>query len=195
MNKTLFTLVAVIVVITAGVGGYYLQVTTDTGSRPAAPAEEAVTHETVIGLDRPDFELPAMDGELRAISEWDGDVLAINFWATWCQPCKDEIPEFAELQSRFRDQGVTFVGVAIDHRAAVSEFAEQYGINYPVLIGEQAAIDAAKSYGNHIGALPYTAFVDRNGTIVHVHRGRLPYEQAEAILHDMVGGPVTAWAD
>lgn len=184
MNKFAFSLLAVIVTAGAGVAGYYLQ---QTGGR--APASESQArgpdHQAVIGQQRPLFELPNLAGEVRSISHWNGDTLVINFWATWCKPCKDEIPEFVELQEKYAEQDVTFVGVAIDQRQPVSDFAERYGMNYPVLVGEQAAIDAAKAYGNQLGALPYTAFVNRSGRIMHVHRGRLPKAEAERILRDL----------
>lgn len=186
MKKYLWFILALLVMLSSAIGGYYLQLII---SPPASPdhTTEAPTHETVIGEPRPDFALPDPAGDMRTISDWDGDILAINFWATWCAPCKDEIPEFVELQKKYRDQGVTFVGVAIDSNAAVTEFIDRYGMNYPVLIGEQAAIDAAEAYGNRIGALPYTAFVDRSGRISHVHRGRLPKPEAEAILQHLAG--------
>ncbi len=191
MNNLLLTLLAVIITAGAAVGGYWLQQAGDGMDSDPVPASKSATagpdHESIIGQRRPAFSLPGMAGEQHAISEWDGDILAINFWATWCQPCKEEVPEFVELQEKYRDRGVTFIGVAIDEKAPVSKFMARYDMNYPVLIGEQAAIDAARAYGNRIGALPYTAFVDRDGKVVHVHRGRLPLEEADSILSELVG--------
>lgn len=185
MNKFLFSFLALLVITGAGVAGYYVQ-TLSTESAVRLPDHgEGPSHETVIGSKRPVFRLPNIDGEMQSISHWDGDILAINFWATWCQPCKDEIPEFVELQAKYRDQDVTFVGVAVDQPEPVSDFVDRYRMNYPVLIGEQAAIDASRAYGNRIGALPYTAFVNRAGRIVHVHRGRLPMTKAEQILRNL----------
>lgn len=186
MNKLLFSLLALAVVVGAGAGGYYLQIATM--SAPGSATQEAdgePSHKTIIGSERPDFTLPGPHGEQHAISDWDGDILAINFWATWCKPCEEEIPEFIDLQQKYRDQGVTFVGVAIDRSAAVADFVERYQMNYPVLVGEQSAMKVAKTYGNQIGALPYTAFVNRAGRITHVHRGRLPKPEADAILADL----------
>lgn len=197
MNKLFLIVLAVIIVAGAGMAGYWLQRSGEQmdHERPADSLKDdsfAPSHETIVGSTRPAFELPGITGEQHSISDWDGDILAINFWATWCQPCKDEIPEFVELQSKYRDQGVTFVGVAIDQVAAVSDFVDRYDVNYPVLVGEQAAIEASRAYGNQIGALPYTAFVDRKGTIVHVHRGRLPLEQAEALLQELTSAPAAS---
>lgn len=186
MNKLVFILLALVVMLGAAAAGYYLQVTTAPTPTTADNNDSSgPTHETIVGERRPAFSLPGPDGDMHSISHWDGDILAINFWATWCTPCKEEIPEFVELQNKYRDRGVTFIGVAIDRTAAVTDFVERYGMNYPVLIGEQAAVDAAKAYGNQIGALPYTTFVNRSGRITHVHRGRLPKAEAEAILQDL----------
>ena len=184
MNKFLFAILAAATLIGAGAGGYFLQkATTQTSARNDNDGSGTVpTHETIIGSERPAFALPGPKGGQQAISQWDGDVLAINFWATWCKPCKEEIPEFVELQQKYRHQNVTFIGVAIDRAAAVNDFVERYDMNYPVLIGEQAAMRATRAYGNDIGALPYTAFVNRDGRITHVHRGRLPKADADAIL-------------
>lgn len=186
MNKLLFAMLVVAVLLAAGAGGYYLQKVTGQQSGAAdmadTSAETAPDHKTIIGSERPAFALPDPQGQQQTISQWDGDVLAINFWATWCKPCKEEIPEFVELQQKYRDQDVTFIGVAIDGVSAVNDFVARYDMNYPVLVGGQAAMRAAKAYGNDIGALPYTAFVDRDGRITHVHRGRLPKAEADAIL-------------
>lgn len=190
--KTVLLLLAALVVAAAGFAGYYIQTAlNDPASAPQIPATKSPPdHNSIVGEPRPVFELPDTTGELRSVSEWDGRILVLNFWATWCTPCKEEIPEFVELQEKYRDAGVTFMGVALDQREPVRAFMERYDVNYPVLIGEQAAIAAAKDYGNHIGALPYTVFIDRAGRVTHVHWGRLPFEEAEALLRDLL--PETA---
>jgi peroxiredoxin len=179
MNRILLVIVATIVLLGAGAGGYWLQHARQ--QAPVALPTEADTR-SMVGQPRPGFALPDLEGEVRDISDWDGNILAVNFWATWCAPCKEEIPEFIELQDRYRDDGVVFIGVALDNIEAVTDFVERYGMNYPVLIGEQAVIDAARAYGNNIGALPYTAFVNREGRIVHTHYGLIKRADAEQLL-------------
>ena len=113
----------------------------------------------IIGKSRPDMVMKDLEGEVRNINEWDGKVILVNFWATWCPPCLREIPLLIELQETYSAQGFQVIGIAIDDVDAVNDFADDMGINYPVLPGETEAIDLARQYGNRIDGLPYTAFV------------------------------------
>lgn len=112
-------------------------------------------------------------GGRRAVGDWRGQVLVVNFWATWCAPCRDEIPEFVRLQDEFRARGVQFIGIAVDQRDAVERFVREFGINYPVLVGSLDAMEVAKAAGNRVGALPFTAIVGRDGQLAKVHLGKL----------------------
>jgi thiol-disulfide isomerase/thioredoxin len=137
---------------------------------------------SLIGRPRPDFTLPDLKGVVREPSSWDGRVIVMNFWATWCEPCRREIPALVDLQGRYGAKGVQVVGIAIDDRKAVERFFGDVGISvsYPVLAGgEVAGIEVAKSYGNAFGVLPYTVIVDRAGKIVFVQLGELTLAQAE----------------
>jgi thiol-disulfide isomerase/thioredoxin len=109
-------------------------------------------------------------------------VLVVNFWATWCPPCRREIPTFIELQQEYSARGLQFVGLAMDEAGRVRDFATTLGINYPLLVGEQAVVDAARAYGNEAGLLPYSAVVDREGKIVFTWAGELTREQAEEVI-------------
>lgn len=145
------------------------------------------TQDGVDGTRRPAFSLPSLAGERRAISEWDGQVIVVNFWATWCKPCREEIPRFVELQERFADQGVQFVGLAVERRREpAAEFAEDYGVNYPILYGMDRVIDVQARYGNKAGTLPYTVVIDRDGFIRHVFRKRVEEGELAPILTNMV---------
>lgn len=135
---------------------------------------------------RPEFLLPDLQGRLHNIGEWDGKVIAVNFWATWCPPCRKEIPSFISLQEQYGSQGVQFIGIAIDEKDSVNDYVDSFGINYPILLGEQKAINAAKDYGDRFGALPYTAIVNRRGEIVFVHRGELSRTLAEETIKSIL---------
>lgn len=129
--------------------------------------------QTAVGDERSDFSLPDHDGETHQLSEWDGNVVVMNFWATWCPPCRDEIPAFIDLQMSLGEQGLQFVGIALETADKVKPFAEEVGINYPSLVGEAEVIRIAKQYGNDIGGLPYTVVIDRQGIVQYLHQGAI----------------------
>jgi thiol-disulfide isomerase/thioredoxin len=112
----------------------------------------------------PDFTLDALDGTSMRLSDLRGKAVLLNFWATWCSPCKIEMPWFVELQKQYGPQGLQIVGVAMDDsgKDEIAKFAKDMGVNYPVLIGKEAVGDA---YGG-VPALPETFFIGRDGKIV-----------------------------
>jgi thiol:disulfide interchange protein DsbD len=110
-------------------------------------------------------QLPDLDNKIQAIEQWRGNVVVVNFWATWCAPCRDEIPVFMRLQQKYRDRGLQFVGIAIDQPDKVRPYAAELGMNFPILIGGAEAIELARKLGNRAGVLPYTVVVDRQGRV------------------------------
>ncbi len=142
--------------------------------------------EAMMQQKNPEFTLPDIDGKSHNIRDWQGNVIVLNFWATWCPPCRKETPMFVELQEKWGPKGLQFVGVAIDEINKVKEFMDTYGVNYPMLIGVDDAIEIAKTYGNRFGALPYTVIIDRNGNIAHVQRGELERDVAEKTIKSLL---------
>jgi thiol-disulfide isomerase/thioredoxin len=132
--------------------------------------------------ERPAFTLPDTSGQARRVQEWDGKVLVINFWATWCPPCREEIPEFVALQRKYAMRGLQFVGIAIDEPEAVLPFMKAAGVNYPVLLGQFTGIDLSRKYGNRWGALPFTAVIDRERHIVSVNGGSITRREIEQTI-------------
>lgn len=132
---------------------------------------------------RPDFHLKDPDGKTHSIAEWDGKPLLVNFWATWCAPCRREIPLLNTLLARAdRPADLAIVGVAVDFPDDVRAFMKKVGMNYPVLIGEQDGLDAAAAFGVQQMAFPFTAFIDRRGRVLSVHLGELHERDALATL-------------
>ena len=144
----------------------------DAGATSANAATEVAAEETQ-GNQRIDFTLPDLSGEERQFSEWDGDLIVLNFWATWCPPCKKEMPLFQDTFDANREDGFTIVAVAVDEQTATQHFVDDFGIEFPVLIGQDDAVAIGREYGNRIGALPYTVLIDRDGTILDTHRGEV----------------------
>ena len=107
----------------------------------------------------PDFSLSDLDGKIVSIRTWSGRPLIINFWATWCAPCRREIPLLETLHADGPRQGPTVIGIAVDHRESVAAYAKELKINYPLLVGEQDALDAAGAFGVVSPVFPFTAAV------------------------------------
>jgi len=138
--------------------------------------------DSMVNKEIPDFTLPDLNGVKHNIHEWDGHVIVLNFWATWCPPCRKETPMFVEMQEELGAKGLQFVGVAIDDKNKVKDFMDTYGVTYPMLIGVDDAIEVAKAYGNRFGALPYTVIIDRKGRITYIQRGELERAAAEKAI-------------
>jgi thiol-disulfide isomerase/thioredoxin len=134
----------------------------------------------------PDFTLPDVSGQPHAISEWQGKLRVINFWATWCGPCLKEIPEFIELQNRYADKGLQFIGIALDSPEAVATYLNSININYPILVGDMPAISIAHELGNHIDAVPFTVIVNQQGQIIHQHAGEFSKEQLLEVIKPLL---------
>lgn len=131
------------------------------------------------------LKLPDAAGVSQPLSQWRGNVMVINFWATWCAPCREEMPDFDALQRQHHAKGVKFIGIAIDNARNVSDFTLKTPVSYPLLIGEGAAHSLARQLGNRSGALPYTLILDREGKIARTHLGRLPRATLEAKLREL----------
>lgn len=132
---------------------------------------------------RPEFSLADTSGVLRSITEWDGKAMVVNFWATWCAPCRREMPLLKALQTEYGDEDVQIIGVAVDLREDVLSYLDQAPVNYPIMIGDQDAIDAAEGFGVEFMAMPFTAFTDHNGNVLHVQIGEVHRPQAELIFN------------
>jgi thiol-disulfide isomerase/thioredoxin len=140
----------------------------------------------LISQPRPDFAMPDLAGTQRNIKEWDGKVLAVNFWATWCEPCKQEIADFNILQKQYGSKGFQFIGVALDDQEAVQTYLKTSAIVYPVLIGEDEAANVATHYGDDEGVVPYTAFVDRKGRIAYIQYGAMSQALAREVIESLL---------
>jgi len=170
IKTTNFVLLIVLIIISLiTLTGYFWQ-----QNRSQFPEE--LTH-------LPEFTLLDVEGNTRNHSEWEGKVLVINFWATWCPPCIREIPIFVKLQEQYAARDLQFLGIAInDSRQAVQDFIKEQGINYPILSGENA-IYLAQSLGNDNAGLPFTVIIDRQNRIVSRHLGDMNQQETnDAIL-------------
>jgi len=125
---------------------------------------------------------PDLEQRPQAIKQWRGKVLVVNFWATWCGPCREEIPDLIRLHERFGKEPVAIIGLAIDQPDAVRGFVKEFGINYPMLVGGFSALDLARAAGNPYAVLPFTVIIDRQGKIAQAHVGRIPAERLDELI-------------
>jgi thiol-disulfide isomerase/thioredoxin len=121
-------------------------------------------------------------GKPRRLSEWQGQVLVCNFWATWCAPCREEIPMLMSEREKYRESGLEIVGIAIDNAAKVGEFTVSLKITYPILLAEANGVDLMRKLGNGSGGLPYTVIADRQGALIHRKLGTMKQAELDGIL-------------
>jgi thiol-disulfide isomerase/thioredoxin len=129
----------------------------------------------------PDLKLPDLRGQQKSLRDFLGHPLIINFWATWCAPCRREIPLLQQLRRAYQGDGLTVVGIAVDFRSAVADYVRRQAIDYPLLIGEDSGLAAAEQFGMQT-VLPFSVFADAQGRIVALKIGELHRDEADYIL-------------
>lgn len=167
-------LLLLIAVLFAGIGAYV-------GVKrfqPAAPADTAVG--ALMQLSLADSR-----GQQRKMMEWQGKTLLVNFWATWCPPCVDEMPELEQLQADKGAKGLQIVGIGIDSPTNIREFAQKHKITYPLLIGGLQGTELSRTFGNEAGGLPFTVLIGSDGQVKQTYMGRLNLEKVRADLDSL----------
>ena len=117
--------------------------------------------------------LPDAAGQVQRLDQWQGKILVVNFWATWCAPCVKEMPELAALQTELAPKQIQILGVGIDSAANISEFASKYKITYPLIVAGMGGAKLTRAFGNQAGGLPYTVIIGRKGEIHKTYIGQL----------------------
>jgi thiol-disulfide isomerase/thioredoxin len=125
---------------------------------------------------------PDLSGRPRRLLEWQGRILLCNFWATWCAPCREEMPMLARIREKYASKSVEFVGIGVDSADKMREFVKEHPVSYPILVASAAAIDLMRSLGNVGGALPFTVVLDRAGTVGYRKLGTLSQAELEGVL-------------
>jgi peroxiredoxin len=147
-------------------------------SRSLSPEEAQAAADAIFALSLPDLE-----GHQRALSEWRGKVLVVNYWASWCRPCVEEMPIFSRLNSHYAAWGVQFVGIGLDEAEKMQAFVETTPVSYPLLVaGTGSTIPALQVKG-----LPYTVVIDRAGRLDFTRLGRLDEAALEPVLRRLIG--------
>lgn len=128
------------------------------------------------------LSLPDLAGKLQSLAQWSDRILLVNFWATWCEPCREEIPALIKIQSAFSEKGLQIVGISVDSVDKVVDFSLKFGINYPLLIAGYEVIELLRNLGNKAGSLPYTVILGRNGNMITSHLGGLTETELEKLV-------------
>lgn len=126
--------------------------------------------------------LEDLSGKPQAFSQWQGKALLVNFWATWCAPCVQEMPELSALADEENGKRFNVIGVGIDSTKAMSEFAAKHNIKYPLLVGGMGGTDIAREFGNANGGLPFTVLIGADGQVRKTYLGKLKFDELKADL-------------
>jgi len=147
-----------------------------------APATETVADATGFTPAYPAFSLPDIDGVEHALAEWDGKHRLLNFWATWCAPCRREIPLLKAFQDEHGADGFQIIGIAVDFPEEVARYAESAEFNYPVLVGQEDAMAIAETSGVDFIGMPFTMIVASDGELLNSHMGEIHEADLEHIV-------------
>lgn len=165
-----------VVAVLAASAGYFVAGSLGTSKAPVSAPVSMPEVGDLLGKKRPDFTHQGIDGAAFSASDFDGRVWLINFWATWCKPCVDEMPMLSELRSKEQGTGLEVVGIALDDADRARKFAKELSIAYPILVGKADVVLTGRRYGNSTGLLPFSVLIDADGIIRWTHLGTLEKE-------------------
>jgi thiol-disulfide isomerase/thioredoxin len=182
-SRTGLIILFVVIALLAALSGFYLYHSVATSS----PDEMAVRE-----LRR--LALPDSAGRPHSLSQWTGTAVVVNFWATWCAPCREEMPILSKINQEYAGKGLQIVGIAVDSAANVRKFEDETKIGYPLVVGGIDIIDLARKLGNKAGALPYTVVLDLDGRIAGQHLGAISEAQLLRLVQNALPAVKTAAA-
>ena len=180
--KTKHQLAVGVVALIALAGGFWLAQWLNRPELPE-PSQAAAMPKNMV-----EFTLSDLEGKPRNINEWLGKIIVLNFWATWCPPCREEIPLFISMQDKYGARGLQIIGVAIDKTEDVKSYQDSTFINYPLLVGQEEVMVLMKQYGNRIASLPYSVVMDRQGRVLGRKVGAYQRAELEALLDGLLPG-------
>ena len=168
----LWLIVAAIIAVALGAGVRLASTPRIVGPKPAANAYPRLLAVT----------LPDSQGELQPLAQWKGKVLVINFWASWCPPCREEMPALSRLQIKHAANGIQIIGIALDNAANVVQYAKWHPTSYPLLVGDSTTTELNRAMGNSQMALPYTVVYDAAGTARMTRLGLFSEDELDSVL-------------
>ena len=181
MKRGLQTALIVVVALVAGAGGYLAN---RSGQLSTTIQARDIPLEAVNALLA--LSLPDTEGQPQALEQWRGKIIVANFWATWCPPCRKEIPDFAAASQTLSGEPVQFIGLSIDSLDKVRAFKDEFTVPYPLLIAGPEVLALAAGFGNDARALPFTLIIDRDGKVRHIKLGTLKREELEGKIRALL---------
>lgn len=122
-------------------------------------------------------EIPDAGGKTGSLSQWKGKPLVVNFWATWCAPCVEEMPELNALQAEIAAKNIQVIGIGVDSADNIAKFAEKYKISYPLYVAGSSATALLRQFGNQSGGLPFTVLIGRDGQVKKMYLGSIKFDE------------------
>lgn len=176
-----------VVVIALAAGFLAFSFSAKRHAEPPPASESTAPKPTEVPQRLPEIWLPDLTGQKQPLSKWTGQPLLINFWATWCEPCRREIPLLKALRAKHAAQKLEIIGIAMDFHDPVAEYVKTAQLNYPILLADQDGM-VAQQFGVGMG-LPFTVFADTTGHIIAVKTGELHEKEAEELLMRTLKAP------
>jgi len=177
MNRNFVVVLLLAGLIAAGIAVYVFQ-----NQQQEIEVQPLAEVPTPVVVERLDFSLPDLDGNVRKLSDWDGKARLVNFWATWCAPCRREIPLLKRTQETHAGNNLQIIGIAVDFLEPVQTYAEEIDFNYPILVGQEDAMAAAEASGLEFIGMPFTMVVAPGGELLKTHIGEIVESHIEKIL-------------
>ncbi len=175
-NRLKTPLLYLVLMMSFGFGIFYffLNPQTQIGSQSSTPDTSTQALFTA--------NFPDENGKPQALKQYEGKVVVLNFWASWCEPCREEMPELSNLHTAYKDRNVVVLGMAIEDVAGVNDFLKETKVSYPLFAADVQGMDIATSLGNNKGVLPYTVIIKADGTVAKTYFGRITKPLLEQTL-------------
>ena len=191
MQAPRHTPIVILLLVAAGAAGFGVYQWVMPGSTPAPapsamqPTDKPMTQAQGLSAKFDDLS----DGGTRSLNDWHGKAVIVNFWATWCAPCREEMPLLVKLQAQYAAQGLQVVGIATDETDVkdVKTFLTKMTVNYPILMGDESVGRLVAGFGGQLIGLPFTLVLDKDGHVITSHAGQLDPQEAQALVQAALG--------